>query len=82
MLLQEAARVDLAVRNDFATKGHVTLTLDGWTDARRRSTYAYIATFSDRQSQVLKTEDYSEKKHTSEWLAGKLTSLSLNFANE
>ncbi|GAQ83561.1 hypothetical protein KFL_001530040 [Klebsormidium nitens] len=71
-LLEEAARVELAVRKKVESQGHVTLTLDGWTDAWKRSIYAFVGSFPDRVSHLFGTEDFSDEKHTSENIASRV----------
>ncbi len=50
---------------------HLTLTLDGWSNARMESIYTFNIIFPDRRVILLKTEELSLLTHSGENLAGK-----------
>lgn len=51
---------------------HLTLTLDGWSNARMESVYSFNIIFPDRRVILLKSEDPSSTTHSGENIAGAL----------
>ncbi|DBA98344.1 TPA: hypothetical protein ACH3X1_001260 [Trebouxia sp. C0004] len=51
---------------------HLTLTLDGWSNARIESIYSFNIIFPDRRMILLKSEDLSTITHSGENIAGVL----------
>ena len=51
---------------------HLTLTLDGWSNARMESIYSFNIIFPDRRMILLKSEDLSTTTHSGENIAGVL----------
>lgn len=49
---------------------NLTLALDAWTDARKRSIIAFVVLFKDRTSRLLETREVSLDRHTGEFIAG------------
>ena len=49
---------------------HLTLNLDGWSNARMESIYSFNVIFPDRRTILLKSEDLSATTHSAHNLAG------------
>lgn len=50
---------------------HLTLSLDGWSNARMESIYSWNIIFPDRRVMLLRSDDLSSISHTGENLASK-----------
>ena len=55
---------------DDSTAYHLTLTIDGWSNARMESVYSWNIIFPDRRVILLRADDLSSISHTGENLAG------------
>lgn len=51
---------------------HITLSLDGWSNCRMQSLYAFVAILPGRTLHLLGIDDLSSVSHTAEFLASKL----------
>lgn len=62
---------------------HLTLTIDGWSNARMESIYSFNIIFPNRRVILLKSEDLSTTTHSGHNIAGVLNvhSLSIVFCN-
>ena len=58
---------------DDAVAYHLTLTLDGWSNARMESVYSCNVIFPSRRVILLRADDLSEISHTGKALSGKAT---------
>lgn len=55
---------------DDSLAQHLTLLLDGWSNARMESIYSFNIVFPDRRMILLKSEDLSTTTHSGENIAG------------
>ena len=55
---------------DDSLAQHLTLLLDGWSNARMESIYSFNVVFPDRRMILLKSEDLSTTTHSGENIAG------------
>ena len=49
---------------------HMTLALDGWSNARMESIYSFNIIFPDRRVSLLKADELSSLTHSAENIAG------------
>ncbi|KAK9786171.1 hypothetical protein WJX73_009138 [Symbiochloris irregularis] len=74
-LAREAAMVDLYQQGILEKAEHITITLDGWSNIRMQSVYTVLAILPDRTSMMLQSLDFSQVKHTGQFISGKLVEL-------
>jgi len=60
------------LRVKISNSQNLTLSLDGWTDACKRSIIAFVLLFPDRTMRLLESRELSLDRHTGEFLAGGL----------
>ena len=69
-LLSEVQLQHAAWLADDNLARHLTMTLDGWSNARMESIYAFNIIFPDRRVILLKSEDLSTTTHSGQNIAG------------
>lgn len=62
--------MQIKLRVKLDTSDNLTLAVDGWTDALKRSIFAFVVQFKDRTTRLLETREASLDKHTGEFMAG------------
>lgn len=72
LLEREYLGVMEKLRIEISQSENLTLSLDAWTDAMKRSIFAFVLMFPDRTIRLLESREISLDKHTSELLAGGL----------
>ncbi|GET55642.1 ribonuclease H-like domain-containing protein [Rhizophagus irregularis DAOM 181602=DAOM 197198] len=69
LLEAELSRVNARVNNELEKESNFTITLDGWTDPRGNSLWAFILLTPSRKEYLLQLEDLSKNSHTTEYLS-------------
>jgi hypothetical protein len=75
LLSQEALRVDMEFSALVANENMITVSLDGWSNCRMQSVYAFVAILSGRVTHLMCLKDLSAHKHTAVYLSGELSHL-------
>jgi hypothetical protein len=70
LLEKEYCAVITKVKAKIETAFNLTLSVDAWTDAQKRSILAFVLQFMDRTAAVLCTREASATSHTGEFMAG------------
>ncbi|CAB5360244.1 unnamed protein product [Rhizophagus irregularis] len=65
----ELSRVNARVNNELEKESNFTIALDGWTDPRGNSLWAFILLTPSRKEYLLQLEDLSKNSHTAEYLS-------------
>lgn len=71
LLEQEYQGVMIKLKQKISSSQNLTLTVDGWSDAMKRSIIAFVLQFPDRTARLLESREASIDKHTGEFLAGR-----------
>ncbi|CAB4486894.1 unnamed protein product [Rhizophagus irregularis] len=69
LLEAELSRVNARVNNELEKESNFTIALDGWTDPRGNSLWAFILLTPSRKEYLLQLEDLSKNSHTAEYLS-------------
>ncbi|CAB5293421.1 unnamed protein product [Rhizophagus irregularis] len=69
LLEAELSRVNARVNNELEKESNFTIALDGWTDPRGNSLWAFILLTPSRKEYLLQLEDLSKNLHTAEYLS-------------
>lgn len=70
LLDQEYLAVMMKLKDKISVSQNITLAVDGWSDAMKRSIIAFVLQFPDRTARLLESHEASIDKHTGEFLAG------------
>jgi hypothetical protein len=70
LLDQEYLAVMIKLKDKISSSQNMTLSVDAWTDAMKRSIIAFVLQFPDRTARLLESCEASIDKHTGEFLAG------------
>eukprot|EP00775_Hariotina_reticulata_P003312 gene3312-3588_t len=69
LLTKEFLAVKAKLKEKIQASENLTLTVDGWTNARKQSVLAFVLLFPDRTSMLLETKELSAESHTAETIA-------------
>lgn len=65
-----AVKAKMKAKIDNSERESLTLTVDGWTNARKQSVLAFVLLFPDGTSVLLETKELYAESHTAETVAG------------
>ncbi|CAB5208189.1 unnamed protein product [Rhizophagus irregularis] len=65
----ELSRVNIRIVNELNNESNLTIALDGWTDPRGNSLWAFMLLTGSRKEYLWSLEDLSSTKHTGQHIA-------------
>ncbi|KAK9918755.1 hypothetical protein WJX75_006629 [Coccomyxa subellipsoidea] len=72
LLKSAALEADYALRDKLSSATDICLSLDGWSDARMQSIFAFVVILAGKKCFLWATENLSMSSHTAEFIAGRI----------